>query len=147
MNTLPLDAAVKVVMSALPYQLLIQLFDEPELERRGEILEGLDVGVAGPLVDALSADQQVDLYRQLTAEGRARLLPKLNLPTRETLTSLMSYPPTSAGGIMTTEYVERAEHVDVRRSARSTSRRSATREGNGLRHLHPRARDQPAHTA
>jgi len=51
-NTLPVEAAVKVA-GALPYQLLIQLFDEPELERRGEILEGLDVGVAGPLVNAL----------------------------------------------------------------------------------------------
>ena len=62
LNHLPVEAAVAVV-GALPFELAVQLFDEPELERRGEIVEQLHVGVAAPLVDALSADQQVELYR------------------------------------------------------------------------------------
>jgi magnesium transporter len=104
LNHLPVEAASRVV-GALPFELAVQLFDEPELERRGDIVEQLQVGVAAPLVDALSADQQVELYRELSAEGRARLLPLLKAATRETLRALMNYPPTSAGGIMTTEYV------------------------------------------
>jgi magnesium transporter len=104
LNHLPVEAASRVV-GALPFELAVQLFDEPELERRGEIVEQLHVGVAAPLVDALSADQQVELYRALPDEGRARLLPLLKAATRESLRALMNYPPASAGGIMTTEYV------------------------------------------
>ncbi|HEY3933298.1 MAG TPA: magnesium transporter [Gemmatimonadales bacterium] len=103
-NHLPAEAAAKVV-GALPFALAVQIFDEPELERRGEIFEQLQVPVAGPLVDALSADQQADLYRELTPEARLRLMPFLQAGTRETLRTLMNYPATSAGGIMTTEFV------------------------------------------
>ncbi|MGH7593278.1 MAG: magnesium transporter [Gemmatimonadales bacterium] len=104
LNHLPLEASARVV-GALPFKLAVQLFDEPELERRGDIVERLPVGVGAPLVDALSADQQVELYRELSADGRARLLPFLQATTRETLRALMNYPATSAGGIMTTEFV------------------------------------------
>ena len=104
LNHLPVEAAAKVV-AALPFTLAVQLFDEPELERRGDIVEELQVPVAAPLVDALSADQQVELYREMSAEGRAKLLPFLGAGTRETLRALMNYPETSAGGIMTTEFV------------------------------------------
>ncbi len=104
LNGLPLEAAVKVV-TALPFQLAVQLFDEPELERRGEIFESLDIEKAASVVEALSADQEVELYRELSPEARARLLHLLPASTRETLRTLMNYPPTSAGGIMTTEFV------------------------------------------
>jgi magnesium transporter len=104
LNHLPVEAAGRVV-SALPFELAVQLFDEPELGRRGEIVEQLSVAVAAPLVDALSADQQVELYREWSPDGRTKLLPFLQAATRETLRALMNYPPASAGGIMTTEYV------------------------------------------
>ena len=68
LNHLPVEAAARVV-GALPFELAVQLFDEPELERRGEIVEELQVAVAAPLVDALSADQQVELYRELSPDG------------------------------------------------------------------------------
>ncbi len=104
LNHLPVEAAARVV-TALPFERVVQLFDEPELERRGPIFEELQVAVAAPLADALSADQQVELYRELTPEGRTRLLPFLAAGTRDTLRALMNYPETSAGGIMTTEFV------------------------------------------
>jgi len=104
LNHLSVEAAAKVV-AALPFALAVQLFDEPELERRGELVEQVPVPIAAPLVDALSADQQVELYRELSPEGRTRLLPFLSAGTRETLRALMNYPVTSAGGIMTTEFV------------------------------------------
>lgn len=103
-NELPLEAAVRVV-GALPYHRAVQVLDEPELERRGEIFEALDEAISAALLDGLSADQQVDLYRELSDAGRARLLHFLPAPTRDTLRTLMNYPPTSAGGLMTTEFV------------------------------------------
>src|SRR5919204_686298 len=53
----------------------------------------------------MSADQQADLFRELPQEHRRRLLKQLDRPTQEALKLLLRYPPDTAGGIMTTEYV------------------------------------------
>src|ERR1700704_6631873 len=50
-NHLPLAAAARVV-AALPFQLGVQLLDEPELERRADIFELLDEKTAVPLIEA-----------------------------------------------------------------------------------------------
>jgi magnesium transporter len=104
LNELPREAAAKVV-AALPFHLAVETFDEPSLEGRDEIVELLSDGVAIPLIQAMSADQQVRLFRGLKESDRSRLLHVLDAPTRNQLRLLMSYPPQSAGGLMTTEFV------------------------------------------
>ncbi|MGH7554009.1 MAG: magnesium transporter [Longimicrobiales bacterium] len=104
LNTLAPEAAARVI-SAIPFDYAVQLFDEPELERRGEIFSRLEPGTAAALIEAMSADQQVDLFRLLDERERERLLPRLAPATRETLRQLLRYPPDTAGGIMTTEFV------------------------------------------
>ena len=99
------DAAAKV-MAALPFDLAVQVFDEPELERhRCDIVMRIDDASVGPLIDAMSADQQADLFREIPDADRPRLLRKLEPSTREALKLLLKYPPDTAGGIMTTEFV------------------------------------------
>jgi magnesium transporter len=104
LNELPADAAAKVV-GALPFHTAVEVFDQPELERRDEIVERLMDETAAPLVQAMSADQQVRLFRSIKESDRARLGYCLDAPTRDQLKLLMSYPPQSAGGLMTTEFV------------------------------------------
>ena len=53
----------------------------------------------------MSADQQVRLFRSIKETDRARLGYCLDAPTRDQLKLLLSYPPQSAGGLMTTEFV------------------------------------------
>jgi magnesium transporter len=104
LNQLPVEAAARVV-AALPFNLAVQLLDEPELDRRAEIFECLDEQTAVPLIEAISSDQQVELFRTLKETDRTRLFPLLDAPTRDALKLLLAYPPTSAGGIMSTEFV------------------------------------------
>ncbi|HET7421911.1 MAG TPA: magnesium transporter [Gemmatimonadales bacterium] len=104
LNQLPVAGAARVV-AALPFDLAVQLLDEPELDRRGDIFELLDESRAIPLIEALASDQQVDLFRTLKEADRARLFHVLDAPTREALKLLLAFPPTSAGGLMTTEFV------------------------------------------
>jgi magnesium transporter len=99
------DAAAKV-MGALPFDLAVQVFDEPELvHERSAIIRQMDERAIGPLVDAMSADQQADLFRELPDKDRSRLLRQLDEPTQQALRLLLRYPPETAGGIMTTEFV------------------------------------------
>jgi magnesium transporter len=104
LNQLPVEAAARVV-AALPFNLAVQLLDEPELDRRGEIFEQLDEQTAVPLIEAISSDQQVELFRTLKDTDRTRLFHLLDAPTRDALKLLLAYPPASAGGIMSTEFV------------------------------------------
>src|SRR5882724_1682095 len=104
LNGLPVEAATRVV-SALPFHRAVQVFDEPQLSRRGELIAGLAPDRAIALIEAMSSDQQVELFRELSEEARGRLIHVLDAPTRDSLNLLLRYPPTSAGGIMTTEFV------------------------------------------
>ena len=61
------DAAARIV-AAVPFDLAVQVHDEPELHRhRSEIIRLLDGEAAGPLIDAMSGDEQAKLRRALPA--------------------------------------------------------------------------------
>jgi len=99
------DAAAKV-MAALPFDLAVQVLDEPEMEgHRCEIIQRMDEQQAGALIEAMSADQRADLFRELPDRERPRFLRMLEPPTREALKFLLRYATDTAGGIMTTEFV------------------------------------------
>ena len=104
LNDLPTEAGVRV-LAALPFDLAVQVVDESLLEKRDHLFEQLPDHVAIPLIQAMSADQQVGLFRELRESDRARLLHVLDAPTRNQLKLLMSYRRQSAGGLMTTEFV------------------------------------------
>lgn len=99
-------AAAAKVLAALPFDLAVQIFDEPELVGdRAAIVAKMEERAAADLVDAMSADQQADLFRELAPADRTRLLSALTRETREGLRLLLQFEPETAGGIMTTEFV------------------------------------------
>jgi len=99
------DAGAKV-MAALPFDLAVQVFDEPELDRhRAAIVRCMPPQASAALAEAMSADQRADLIREIAEPDRSKLLKLLDVPTRRSLEMLLEYPPESAGGIMTTEFV------------------------------------------
>src|SRR5437868_3583205 len=113
LKELPPEAAAKV-MASLPFDLTVQVFDEPELTRhRCAIIQRIEPGKVGPLIEAMSADQQADLFREVPAEERSRLLATVSESTRAALKKLLEYPPETAGGIMTTEFVSVASDWTV----------------------------------
>src|SRR5207248_11346613 len=94
------------VMAPLPFDLTVHVFDEPELTRhRCAIIQRIEPRKVGPLIEAMSADQQADLFREVPADERPRLLATVSESTRTALQKLLEYPPETAGGIMTTEFV------------------------------------------
>jgi magnesium transporter len=104
LRDLPPAAAARVI-AALPFDLAVQVLDEPELEHRVAMVQAMDVRTAGPLIDGMSSDQRTELFRELPERERHRLLPALEQRTRRALEFLLKYPPETAGGIMTTEFL------------------------------------------
>jgi Mg/Co/Ni transporter MgtE len=59
------DAGAKVI-AALPFDMAVQVLDEPELAlRRCDIIQHVPQASVAPLIDAMSSDQQADLFREL----------------------------------------------------------------------------------
>jgi len=104
LDRLPPESAARV-LAALPFDLAVQLFDEPEFTRRRQVFECMPADEAMRLLEAMSTDQLADLFRELPEAERARLLAAVKPSTREDLKLLLSYPPHTAGGIMTTEFL------------------------------------------
>jgi magnesium transporter len=97
--------AAATVMASLPFDVAVSVFDEPELTSyRADIIQRMGEVRAAPLIDAMSGDQQAELFRELPLERRPVFLEHLEAPTRRNLELLLRYAPTTAGGIMTTEY-------------------------------------------
>ena len=67
------DAGSKV-MAALPFDLAVQVFDEPELDRhRAGIVRRMAKDSATALIEAMSADQRADLFRELQESDQPRI--------------------------------------------------------------------------
>jgi magnesium transporter len=119
------------VLAALPFDLAVQVLDQPELEHTGELLTTLarsDEAVGTALLEAMSADRQAELLRELPDADRARLVATLGPATRASLETILRYPPTVAGGIMTTEFVAVPPTWTVERTLGHVSRAAAGTE-------------------
>jgi magnesium transporter len=104
LNELSLVEAATVV-SMLPLERAIELYDQPTMRRRAAILEQLEPARVAQILSGLSADERTDIIQKMGLHERHRILPKLSDEMRKELEDLLQYPEHTAGGIMTTEFV------------------------------------------
>src|SRR5256886_9967880 len=115
LNAIEPGAAARV-LAALPFDQAVRTLNQPELDRPARLFEHLPTDKAVALVAAMSADQRADLFRELPGRTRARLFPAIDAATKESLRSLLGYPPTTAGRIMATEPAEGARTLAAERT-------------------------------
>lgn len=104
-NQLTLAEAASVV-SMLSAARVVEIFDQPTMRRRAAILEQLEPDRAVEILTGLSADERTDIVQRMRLHERHRIVPKLSPEVRTELEHLLQYPVHTAGGIMTTEFVE-----------------------------------------
>lgn len=104
LNQLRLAEAAAIV-SMLPLDRSIELYDQPTMRRRAAILERLEPSRVAAILEGLSADERTDVFQKMGLHERHRLLPKFSPEVRAELEDLLQYPDHTAGGIMTTEFV------------------------------------------
>lgn len=92
------------VLANLPFDVAVDVLDEPELDRRHDIVQHMNRGVAGALISAMAPDRRADLLRDLSPARRTAVLATIDEPDRSLLQSLLVYPEGSVGAIMTTEF-------------------------------------------
>jgi len=104
LNRMEPEGAARVLAN-LPFDLAVEVLDEPELERRNAIVEQMERGVAGALVASMAPDRRADLLRELPLKKRKAVLSRIDEPERRELEGILAYPEHTAGAIMTTEFV------------------------------------------
>jgi magnesium transporter len=105
LNQLTLVEAASVMMM-LPVARAVELCDQPTMTRRGAILAKLDPGRAAQIVTELAADERTDIIQQMGLTERRRILAKVSNEVKAELEHLLQYEEHTAGGIMTTEFVQ-----------------------------------------
>ncbi|HYW70837.1 MAG TPA: magnesium transporter [Pyrinomonadaceae bacterium] len=125
-NQLTLVEAATVV-SMLPVPRVVDLFDNPFMRRRAAILEHLEPDRGAEILAGLSADERTDVVQKMGHHPRHLVVPKLAPDIRKELEGLLQYPPRTAGGIMTTEFVRLSPAMKV---------------GEALKHIRTVAREK-----
>ena len=127
LNDLP-EAAAAETLARLPLERATEVFDRPELNRSGELLQALPATVSTSILIEMSADRAADVLRLLDREVQARLLAPLEPEPAGTLRRLLSYPEHSAGSLMTTELVSLPTTATVAEALRHIREVERTRE-------------------
>ncbi len=104
LNTLALPRAAEL-LAAAPLPRAVKLLEAPELQRAGQLVAALPATRAAALLGLMADDRATDIVHELDAAERARLIPLLAPEARRSIQLLLSYPPNTAGALMTTEFV------------------------------------------
>ncbi|CAN7219521.1 magnesium transporter [Rhizobium rhizogenes] len=93
------------ILAKMPEERAVRILDRPELRNASAILEVMSNADAARLLHGMSNDRVADILLELDGGARTRLFATLDEPVRVAIQGLMGYPPRTAGGIMTTEFV------------------------------------------
>jgi magnesium transporter len=114
---------------AWPRDEALELFEELEDEAKASLLEVLTHREQLWLLNAMAPDERADLFAEVEVEDRRRFLELLSPKALDEIHTLLSYPPESAGGLMTTAYVAVHESLtaeDVTNLVRHHAKRAET---------------------
>jgi magnesium transporter len=119
----PADSAEAFQLFSLPQQLLLlsmlsvedaaDIFEELDEEAQRALLENMEEPRLGALLDELDPDERADLIAYFPEEIRAKFLSLMDRKEAEDTRRLISYPPDTAGGRMTTDYAWVKEEMTV----------------------------------
>lgn len=109
---LPTTEMIKV-FRMLPKSIAADVFSFLSIELEQMIITSLTDREAANIIDNLYADDAADLMEEMPANVVKRLLAQTTPETRRDINHLLQYPESSAGSIMTVEFVDLKEDYTV----------------------------------
>ena len=98
-----------VLFRLCPKDLAADVFTELTPETQQKLIDGLTDTELKAVVDELFVDDATDLVEEMPANVVKRILGQADPTTRRMINELLQYPEDSAGGVMTTELMERPD--------------------------------------
>ena len=121
------ETAAKM-LAALPVRSAASVLDVMDPQRRVQIFEQLDRALAATIADAMSADERADLFRGLPDEVGVDLLARMPKDASTDVRELIRYPESSAGGLMTTDFVALDPLITVETAIEQVRKTAAEKE-------------------
>jgi magnesium transporter len=124
------DLAQKLV-AVLPVDVAARLLENLDEERRSTLFASLatrELERAAAITDEMAADDRADLYATLGEELRAELLGAIDEEESRDIRQLLSYPDSSAGALMTTDFVALPAHVTTQEAINLIRQTAADKE-------------------
>ena len=112
MEEMEKDEMLKLFL-ILPKNMAADVFSYLELDTEQYIITSLSDRDAAHIIDNLMADDATDLLEEMPSNVVKRLLANASAETRRDINHLLRYPDSSAGSIMTVEYVDLKETLTV----------------------------------
>jgi magnesium transporter len=122
------DEQAVLLIAALPIPASAAALDVMSHVRRESLFERIDRGLAGRIADSMSADERADLFRSLPLQIRGEVLGRMATDESLDVRDLLRYPESSAGGLMTTDYVALDPQMTVERAIDQVRRTAAEKE-------------------
>lgn len=122
------DGPAIKLLTNLPRDAVAEALDSMEPGRRAELVQQIDRTVAAELADLMSADERVDLLQEFEEDVRSDILSRMDKEERQDVRDLIHYGESSAGGLMTTEYVTLSPEVTVEKAIEQVRRTAEEKE-------------------
>lgn len=122
------DETAGTMLTSLPLEAAAGVLDAMTPGRRVQLFEKLDRPLAARLAELMSADERADLFQALPDDARADILARMPKEESRDVRELIRYPETSAGGLMTTDYVALTPELTVERAIDEVRRTAAAME-------------------
>ena len=120
-EALPIEQ-VRILLRVLPAARAADVLEYLDEELRSELLEEMSAAQAAKLVSEMTPDDRADVLEEMEEDRAEAILAEIPVEARRETEKLLTYAPDSAGGIMTTEFVQVPETITVEEALASVRR-------------------------
>lgn len=102
-----------LVFRILPKEIAAEVFVEMDSDMQQLLIESFSDAELKDVLDELFMDDTVDIIEEMPAVVAKRILKQTDNKTRQMINKLLAYPDSSAGSVMTTEYISVKKNMTV----------------------------------
>ena len=113
MNELPLDANLLLVFRLLDKDMSTEIFANLDSEEQEYIINSITDKEISTIIEDLFTDDAVDMLEEMPATVVKRVLKNATPDTRNLINQFLKYPDSSAGSVMTSEFVDLKSNMTV----------------------------------
>lgn len=117
-----------VVFRLLKKEIATEAFTYMSDDAREELIEAFSDAELISAIEVMSLDDAADMLEDMPAGVVKRILNKSSKKTRDTLNKLLNYPESSAGSIMTPEFVRLGKSMDVEQAFKAIRKQGENAE-------------------
>ena len=119
---------IPLLFRLLPKELAADTFVEMEIEDQELLIRGFSDNELKEILDELYADDAADIVEEMPANVVRRILETADPELRSSINQILRYPESSAGSIMTTEYVSLLPDMTVEEAILRIRRQGVDKE-------------------